>query len=394
MLNTDFQETVDFIKSQFSNKDFVSLHEPVFVGNERKYVMDAIDSTFVSSVGKYVDQFEDIAKEYTGAKHAIAVVNGTAALHIALQLAGVERGDYVLTQALSFIATCNAISYLGANPYFLDVNRERMGLSYESLKAFLETKVKVENNIAFLKEDGKRIMACVPMHTFGFPVEIDQIVELCNKYHIVVVEDSAESIGSFYKGKSTGTFGKIGTFSFNGNKTITAGGGGLLVTDDEGLGKFAKHLTTQAKIPHRWDFRHDYIGYNYRMPNLNAAMICAQMEQLEVFIQDKRNLANTYNEFFSNKNIQFILEPEQSRSNYWLNSILFETQQERDNFLDYSNSNKVMTRPLWTLMNKLKMFIDCKSEDLSNSIFLEERLVNIPSGVREMNIEKKTNDGL
>lgn len=383
MKTTDiFQKIVDFVKLQYPNKGFISLHEPVFVGNERKYVMDAIDSTFVSSVGRYVDRFEEMAKEYTGAKHAIAVVNGTSALHMSLLLAGVKRDDYVLTQPLSFIATCNAISYVGAIPYFIDIDRQTLGLSAAKLEEFLKNKVELKADHCVLKENGKRISACVPMHTFGFPAEIDLIVELCNKYHIPVVEDAAESIGSTYKGKQTGTFGLLGVYSFNGNKTITSGGGGLIVTDNAEIAKLGKHLTTQAKISHQWEFKHDYIGYNYRMPNLNAAMICAQMEQLDSFIANKRELANIYQAFFEKIDVEFLKEPASSKANYWLNSLLFRDEADRDAFLAFTNQNGVMTRPVWALMNRLEMFRDAPKEDISNAEFIESRLANIPSGIR------------
>ncbi len=377
-----FSDVIQFVKKQFKTNEFIPLHAPVFIGKEREYVMDAIDSTYVSSVGKYVDRFEEIAKEYTGAKYAIATVNGTAALHISLILAGVKRDDYVLTQPLSFIATCNAISYIGAEPYFIDVDKETLGLSAAKLQSFLREKAEIKEGVCVLKANGRRISACVPMHTFGLPAEIDKIVELCAQYHIPVVEDAAESMGSTYKGKHTGTFGLLGTYSFNGNKTITCGGGGLVVTNDERLGKLAKHLTTQAKIPHRWNFEHDYIGYNYRMPNLNAAMICAQMELLDSFIENKRSLAEAYQQFFENSDITFVKEPNNSRANFWLNAIFLKNKSERDSFLEFANDNGIMTRPVWTLMNKLEMFKNSPKEDISNAEWIEERLVNIPSSVR------------
>lgn len=379
---SDFSSVISFIKKQYNSINFIPMHEPRFIGNERKYVMDTLDSTFVSSVGKYVDRFEEIIKEYTGAKHAIAVVNGTAALHMSLILAGVKRGDLVITQALSFVATCNAINYIGAEPTFIDINTENLGLSVESLKTFLKD-VELINNIATHKPSGKKVSACIPMHTFGFPVEIDKIVELCDQYNIPVIEDAAESLGSTYKDKHTGTFGLLGTYSFNGNKTITSGGGGIIVTNNDELGKLAKHLTTQAKVPHRWEYVHDHIGYNYRCPNLNAALACAQLEQLETFIENKRVTAHEYNEFFSSiTSIEFVKEPLHSRSNYWLNAILLENKIERDKFLEITNDNNVMTRPVWALMHTLPMFQHCIHDGLKNSIEIESRLVNIPSSVR------------
>lgn len=375
-----YSSTIDFIKTIYPNQNFIPLHEPRFIGNEKKYVNETIDSTFVSSVGKFVDLFEEKIKEYTGAKYAIAVVNGTAALHIGLQLAKVNRGDLVITQALTFIATCNAINYVGGEPAFIDVDRERLGMSVDALQNFLQN-VELINNQPIHKPTGKRIGACVPMHTFGFPVEIDKIVELCNQYNIPVVEDAAESLGTTYKGKHTGTFGLVGTYSFNGNKTITCGGGGIIVTNDDEIGVLAKHLTTQAKVPHRWEYVHDYIGYNYRCPNLNAALACAQIENLENFIANKRDTSNKYKSFFMDLDINYVSEPEDSRSNYWLNAILLSNKAERELFLQETNDNGVMTRPVWALMHRLEMFKDCIHDNLENSIYIEERLVNIPSSV-------------
>jgi perosamine synthetase len=378
---TAFEPTIAFIKSLYPDQDFIPLHEPRFVGQERAYVMDAIDSTFVSSVGRYVDLFEERVRDYTGAKYAIALVNGTAALHMSLMLAGVKRDDLVVTQALSFIATCNAISYIGAQPAFVDIDKKNLGMSADALRQFLKD-VKLIDGQPIHQPTGRRVAACVPMHTFGFPVEIEEIVEQCNQFHIPVVEDAAESLGSTYKNKHTGTFGKLGTYSFNGNKTITCGGGGIIVTNDESLGKMAKHLTTQAKVPHRWEFVHDHIGYNYRCPNLNAALAVAQLEQLESFIDNKRATSRAYRDFFATQEIHFCTEPENTRSNYWLNAILLRNREERDEFLKNTNSNGVMTRPAWTLMHKLDMFKNCFHDGLSNSMDIEHTLVNIPSSVR------------
>lgn len=373
-----------FIREYYNEpENFIALHEPRFTGNDRKYVMDAIDSTFVSSVGKYVDRFEEMIREYTGAKYAIATVNGTAALHMCLLLAGVKKDELVITQPLSFIATCNAISYIGAQPLFVDIDKQTLGLSAAKLKAFLEEKTEVRDHNCYHKETGKRIAACVPMHTFGFPAELDEIVALCDQYQVPLIEDAAESIGSTYKGKHTGTFGLLGAFSFNGNKTITCGGGGVIITNDEKLGKLGKHLTTQAKVPHAWDFVHDHIGYNYRLPNLNAALACAQMEVLDAFVENKRTLAASYQKLFAKQDdITFISEPAQTHSNYWLNCILLPNREERDAFLTYSNANKVMSRPVWTLMNKLDMFRDCICENIDNAADIENRLVNLPSSVK------------
>lgn len=373
-----------FIREYYNEpENFIALHEPRFTGNDRNYVMDAIDSTFVSSVGKYVDRFEEMIREYTGAKYAIATVNGTAALHMCLLLAGVKRDELVITQPLSFIATCNAISYIGAQPLFVDIDKQTLGLSAAKLKTFLEEKTEVRDNNCYHKETGKRIAACVPMHTFGFPVELDEIVALCDQYQVPLIEDAAESIGSTYKGKHTGTFGLLGAFSFNGNKTITCGGGGVIITNDEKLGKLGKHLTTQAKVPHAWDFVHDHIGYNYRLPNLNAALACAQMEMLDSFVENKRTLAADYQKLFANHDdITFVSEPAQTHSNYWLNCILLPNREQRDAFLTYSNASKVMSRPVWTLMNKLDMFRDCICENVDNAADIESRLVNLPSSVK------------
>lgn len=378
-----YKQTVDFIKAQFPGQDFIPLHEPRFLGNEKKYLLECIDSTFVSSVGKYVDDFEKQIAAYTGAKYAVAAVNGTAALHMGMLVAGVKHNDIVITQALSFIATCNAIAYIGASHVFVDVDMDTMGMSPEKLKTYLkEFAEKKQDGFSYHKTTNQRIAACVPMHTFGHPCKIDEIAAICSEYNIALVEDAAESIGSYYKNKHTGTFGVVGTFSFNGNKTITCGGGGAIVTNDEALAKKAKHLTTQAKVPHRWEFVHDEIGYNYRMPNLNAALMCAQLEQLDAFLKNKRELAALYENFFKDTAIQFVKEPTQSSSNYWLCVILLSDRKTRDEFLQYANDNGVMSRPAWTLMQKLNMFKEAMHGDLSNSIALENRLVNIPSSVR------------
>lgn len=376
------QDTVRFIQNLYQTKEFIPLHEPCFNGNEKAYLNECIDSTFVSSVGKFVDRFEVEFARAVGAKYAVATVNGTAALHISLILAGVERGDEVITQPLTFIATANAISYCGATPIFLDVDRDTMGLSPDALRRFLEEECVIQKGRCVNRFSGKTIKACVPMHTFGHPCRIDEIKKICDEWHIALVEDAAESLGSYYKGKHTGTFGTLGAFSFNGNKIITSGGGGVIVTDDEALAKRAKHLTTTAKIPHKWEYVHDEIGYNYRLPNLNAALLCAQLEQLENFLENKRVLAVTYEEFFKSKNIRFVKESSDARANYWLNAILLDDAGIRNEFLEYTNNNNVMTRPIWTLMHKLDMFNSCQHDTLTNALFLEERIVNIPSSVR------------
>ena len=380
----EFDNIIKFIRKEFKTpQDFIPLHEPRFIGNEKKYLIDCIDSTFVSSVGKYVDKFEQMSADFTGAKYAVAAVNGTNALHIALMLSGVEQNNEVITQALTFIATANAISYSGAKPVFVDVDKDTFGLSPEKLEQFLKEKTYVDDNSkkCINKETKRVISACLPMHTFGHPVKIDKIIEICKTYNIAVIEDAAESLGSYYKNKHTGTYAKFGVLSFNGNKTITSGGGGMILTDDEKLAKLAKHLTTQAKIPHKWEYAHDYIGYNYRLTNLQAALGVAQMENLSKFLESKRKLALAYKEFFLKTDIDFVSEPENSKSNYWLNAIILKSKKQRDDFLKFSNDAGVMTRPIWKLMNKLPMFYDCQAENLENSEWLEQRIVNIPSSV-------------
>lgn len=379
----DYKQIVDFIRDLYGTSDFVPLAVPKFIGNEKKYLNECIDTTFVSSVGKFVDRFEEDMARYTGAKRAVVCVSGTNALHMALMLAGVERDDEVLTQALTFIATCNALSYIGAHPVFLDVDVKTMGLSPDAVKEWLAKNAEIRNGQCYNKRTGRRVKACVPMHTFGHPVRLDELVAVCEEYHIELVEDAAESIGSLYKRKHTGTYGKISALSFNGNKTITTGGGGMLLFDDEELGAYAKHLTTQAKIPHRWEFRHDHIGYNYRMPNINAALGCAQLEHIEEYVADKRATAAAYRDYFSRMDgIEFFVEPENTRSNYWLNAVLLPNREEQQAFLQYTNDNGVMTRPIWELMNRLPMFENCETDQLTNTQMFADRVVNIPSSVR------------
>ena len=372
---------INFIKSIYKNNKFVPLHEPRFIGNEKKYLYECIDSTFVSSVGKFVDTFEKKIANYTGAKYAIATTNGTSALHLSLLLAGVDRDSEVITQPLTFVATCNAISYCNANPVFIDVDRDTMGLSPLALKIFLEKNTKVKNNQCINKKTNKIIKACIPMHSYGHPCKIDEIKKICDQYCIFLIEDAAESLGSFYKNKHTGTFGKVGTISFNGNKIVTAGGGGCIITNNDKLAKKAKYLSTTAKVPHKWEFKHNMVGYNYRMPNLNAALLLAQLEKIDEFLFIKRNLAKKYQVFFSSTYYKFFEEPENCISNYWLNSIVLKNKYQRDKFLHATNSNGVMTRPIWKLMNELPMYKNSKSDDLINSKWLYDRLVNIPSSV-------------
>lgn len=378
-----YQNVIDYIKELYGGTDFVPLSIPKFIGNEKKYLNECIDTTFVSSVGQFVDRFETEMAAYTGAQRAVVCVNGTNALHMAMTLVGVERDDEVLTQALTFVATCNAISYIGAYPVFIDVDKSTMGLSPDAVKAWLLKHGEMRNGQCYDKQTGRRVKACVPMHTFGHPVRIEELAAICTEWNIELVEDAAESIGSKYKGVHTGLFGKVGALSFNGNKTITTGGGGMLLFMDEKLGSLAKHLTTQAKVPHRWEFKHDHIGYNYRMPNINAALGCAQMEHLNDFIADKRSTAIAYAEFFKNiADIDFFTEPENCFSNYWLNAVILKDRDAQQLFLQETNDNGVMTRPIWELMSRLPMFEHCQHDSLENTLWFADRVVNIPSSVR------------
>lgn len=386
-----YKSLIEKIKSIYSEYiDLIPLHDPRFIGNEKRYMIDCIDSNFVSSVGEYVGKFEQMCADYTGSKYAVAAMNGTSALHISLKLSGVKLGDEVITQPLTFIATANGISYTGAFPVFLDVDIETMGLSPSKLEEFLDKNAELRNDgFCYNKTTNRRISACVPMHTFGHPVKLDELIRICNKYNIALVEDAAESLGSKYKGKHTGAIGKVGILSFNGNKIITTGGGGMILTNDEELAQKAKHITTQAKIPHRWDFAHDEIGYNYRLTNIGAALGCAQMEQLSGFVEYKRILANEYKEFFANTDLKFFEEPKDCESNYWLNAVITKDRQERDSLLTFTNDNGVMTRPIWKLMNKLEMFTNCQCGNLENAEWLEDRVVNIPSSIHVENYFSK-----
>lgn len=377
-----YNDLIEFIKKLYSNQNPVQLHAPVFLGNEKKYLNECIDTTYVSYVGRFVTQFEEMTAAFTGAKYAVAVVNGTAALQIALQLSGVEYGDEVITQSLTFVATANAIKHAGAEPIFVDVDIETMGLSPKSLLEFLENNTRIEGKHCVNKISGKKIKVVVPMHTFGHPCKIDEIVEIANKYNLKVVEDSAESLGSYYKGKHTGTFGFAGILSYNGNKTITTGGGGMIMTDDEELAKKAKHITTTGKIPHKYEYVHDVVAYNYRMTNVNAAIGVAQMEYIDKILENKRETALQYKEFCENNGYQFFTEPKDCKSNFWLNAIFFKDREERNSFLDLSNNKGIITRPIWRLMSKLESFINSYYSDLNNSNYFEDILVNLPSGFR------------
>jgi perosamine synthetase len=365
-----------------ANKDYIALHEPVFNGNEWEYIKECLDSGWVSSAGTYVDRFEQMLCDYTASPYAVASVNGTAALHICLLLASVEAGDEVLVPTVTFVATVNAISYCRAIPHFVDVEERTLGIDAIKLSDYLRQIGKIRGGICYNRQTGNRIRAVVPMHTFGHPVDIDPLQDICERYHLIMVEDAAESLGSFYKGRHTGTRGLASSFSFNGNKTITTGGGGAIVTNSAPMAKLAKHLTTQARVAHRWEFNHDMVGYNYRMPNINAALGCAQLEQLPNFIEKKRNLARRYQEAFQNvPGIRFFTEPDFARSNYWLNILILDQKFafQRDNLLESTNQAGIMTRPLWRLMHKLIMYKDCPRMDLSVAEDLAKRVINIPS---------------
>lgn len=381
-----FDSLIGFIRDHYRTTNAIPLHAPVFRGREKDYVTDTIDSTFVSSVGQYVNRFEADMAAYTQSPRAVATVNGTAALHVALQLAGVTPGDYVITQPLTFVATCNAIAYCGATPVFVDVDRDTMGLSATAMEDWLTRN-------AFRDDDGtcrdnktqRAIRACLPMHTFGHPADLHGLLRVCQEWGLGLVEDAAESLGSLYHGQHTGTFGQLGTLSFNGNKIVTTGGGGMILADDA-LAERAKYLTTTAKQPHTYEYIHTELGYNYRMPNLNAALGCAQLEQLDAYIDEKRALANAYADCLQDSDLTFVREPENCRSNYWLNTVLCENRQQRDTLIEQTNARGVMTRPIWQLMPRLPMFKDAPAGDLSNALWLEERAVNLPSGVRSTEI--------
>jgi len=377
-----FESFVGFVKELYNTNDYIPLHEPRFLGNEKKYVLEAIDSTFVSSVGEFVDKFEDEVSKYTGVKYAIATVNGTSALHIALKLAGVEQDTEVITQSLTFVATCNAIYYCGGIPVFVDVSKSTLGLSPQSLENFLLDNCEIrDDGYCWNKSKNRRISACLPMHTFGFPSELDEIKSICDRFNIKIVEDAAESLGSFYKGKHTGSDGLFSILSFNGNKIVTTGGGGMILTDNEELARRAKHITTTSKILHQWAIEHDEVGFNYRMPNLNAALGVAQMESLPVYVKSKRWIAKQYQNWGKENGMQFLKEPLDTCSNYWLNVVITENKIQRDSLLEITNSNNIMTRPIWTPIHKLKIYQDSQFYDMTNTEWLYERLVNVPSSV-------------
>ncbi|MEF3077581.1 LegC family aminotransferase [Winogradskyella poriferorum] len=374
-------QTIRFIQETFQTTNFIPLHVPHFSGKEKRYLNECIDTTFVSSVGKFVDQFEEQIATIAQTNRAVAVVNGTAGIQVALRLAGVSAGDEVLTQALTFVATANAIVYNNAHPVFLDVDIDTMGLSPRAVSDFLEEHGDLREDGCYNKTTGRKISACLPMHTFGFPVHLDELIVVCKKWNIPIVEDAAESLGSLYKGKPTGSFGELGVFSFNGNKIATSGGGGAIVTNNKVLADQGKYLTTTAKQPHAYEYYHDALGYNYRMPNINAALACAQLEQLQGFLEKKRKLASSYKAYFSTKGIDFRTETQDTKANYWLMCVELANKEERNLFLETTNAQGVMTRPIWQLMFRLPMYKDCTRDSQKNAIFLEERIVNIPSSV-------------
>ena len=376
-----FDDVVDFVRSIYGKEGVIPLHEPLFIGNEKKYLNECIDSTFVSSIGQFVNKFEEKISHYTGAKYTISTVNGTAALHIALKLLGTDENSEVITQPLTFIAICNAISYCNAKPIFVDVDKDTMGLSPKSLETFLVTQTIQKNGSCYNKKTDKKITAVIAMHTFGFPCRVNGIKKICKQYNIKLIEDSAESLGSFINNQHTGTYGDMGIISFNGNKIITGGGGGCIITNDENLAKIAKHITTTAKVPHKWEFAHDMVGYNYRMPNINAALLVAQLENLEKFLKNKRELAMAYKDFFTDKAYYFVEERINTCSNYWLNTIILKDITQRNLFLDETNAKGVMTRPIWVLMNELSIYQSSQCAELINAEWLAKRVVNLPSSV-------------
>jgi perosamine synthetase len=377
-----FKNIIGLIKAVHGNRDFTPLHEPCFSGNEKDYLIDTIDTTFVSSVGAYVDRFEIEMARYTGAAKATSVVNGTAALQVAIRLSGAGEHTEVLTQALTFVATANAIAYNFAKPVFIDVDLDTMGMSPNALSRFLEEYGDLREDGCYNKSTGNKIVACVPMHTFGFMCRIDEIVSICNDWNIVVVEDAAEALGSRYKGQSAGSFGQTGAFSFNGNKIITSGGGGAIVSSDPSIGERAKYLTTTAKVAHKWEYVHDELGYNFRMPNVNAALACAQLERIEDIINAKRVLLDSYKQIFSDETVILKPIPNETDWNHWLISVELENLDQRDLFLSETNALGVMTRPIWKLISSLPMYKECQRDDLKNSIWLEQRIVNVPSSVK------------
>ncbi|WDP89769.1 MAG: LegC family aminotransferase [Desulfobacter sp.] len=379
-----YDRLIDFIRAWYETDGTIPLHEPIFGEKEREYVLDTLDSTFVSSVGEYVSRFEKVLARYLGGGFVVATVNGTTALQLALQLAGTRGGDEVITQPLTFVATANAIAHNHAVPSFVDVQEETLGLCPEALERYLDRIGVRSGKGCQNRETGRRIAAILPMHTFGHPCRMEAILDIAEHWGVPVVEDAAEALGSKRGSGYCGGFGKLGVFSFNGNKTITCGGGGAIITGDEALAARARHLSTTAKKDHPWKFAHDEVGYNYRMPNLNAALACAQMESLDAFLLDKRRLAKAYNAFFKETGLGvFVDEPDGARSNFWLNAVITENRAQRDALLKETNGAGVMTRPAWELMTDLEMFKDCPKGDLTVARRICQRIVNLPSSARK-----------
>lgn len=374
------QRLIDFVKDIYQTDEFIPLHQPTFRDVEKQYLNEVIDSTFVSSVGRYVDEFETQLTDFTKTSKTVAVVNGTAALHTCLYLAGVKANDMVITQAVTFVATCNALHHMGATPVFVDVEMNSLSMCPSALDEYLNDNAHInDDGVCIHKRTGQVIRAAVPMHTFGHPANLDRLDEVCQRWKICLIEDAAESLGSYYKGKHTGTVGRFAALSFNGNKLITTGGGGAVLCREMDDGVYAKHITTTAKVPHPYEFYHDEAGFNYRMPNLNAALGCAQLSHLEHMLKIKRELAERYDAFFKGSEYRFVKEPEYAKSNYWLNAVLCPDAGSRDELLKRTNENGVMTRPIWQLMTRLPMYADAFRGPLNNSLAIEQCLVNLPS---------------
>ena len=375
-----YESFISFVRDLYGTNDHIPLHEPIFMGNEKRYLLDTIDSTFVSSIGEYVNKFEQKISEYTGIKYAVATVNGTAALHVALKLAGAVKDTEVITQSLTFVATTNAIHYCGASPVFVDVEKSTLGLSPVSLEKFLQENCELrDDGFCWNKLSNRRIIACLAMHTFGFPAELEEIKKCCDGFNIKLIEDSAESLGSFYKNKHTGAYGKSSILSFNGNKIITTGGGGMILTNDEELANDARHITTTAKISHEWAFDHDLIGFNYRLPNLNAALGLAQLESLEIFLKSKLKVAKAYQKWGKENGVLFFKESSKTQPNYWLNIVITDDKIQRDLMLEETNKNNISTRPVWIPMHQLEINCELLQSDMKNTEWLSERLVCVPS---------------
>tara|TARA_Y200000002_G_scaffold383206_1_gene404009 strand:+ start:2552 stop:3718 length:1167 start_codon:yes stop_codon:yes gene_type:complete len=376
---------ISFIRDIYKTKGVIPLHEPLFNGNEKKYVLSAINSSFVSSVGKYVNELESRIAKFTGSKYAIATCNGTSALHISLIINGCDTNTEILTQSLSFVATSNAIMYCGAKPIFIDVERDTLGMSPECLQSFLEENCEIRNDgKCWNKRTNRIISACLPMHTYGFMLRINEIKKICKSYRIPLIEDSAESMGSYLDKQHSGTFGAVSAFSFNGNKIMTTGGGGMIITDNKIYAKTAKHLTTTAKISHEWNFIHDSVGYNYRMPNLNAALGLAQLEQMKNFIKKKKKISTMYKKFADQNNLKMISGIKNTKPNNWLNILLAKDLKQRDLILRETHNHNILTRPAWEPLHLLKMYKNCQKQRLKNTMWLYKRIVCLPSSVKDV----------